>query len=923
MTPRFLDFISAHPASLGLAADISPSHLSLRPLAEFRAASGGLTILRYRQSYRGFPVFGLDGVVRLIANSRGVIGMRGSLIDARIEFKFAAEQQPQQTAELVIRQEVALRTGLAAGLLWLSDVRLVAIPRARAIGWHARVAQGTRHVATVVLAADPSTSASPQVLHYSRDSAGGLKDELGVTILAEDMDSDVISKPVDAESMTVLRDQSPLLGSFAEGVPILGTERVVAYDAGGILDPQMQDVLSPVSDADGVFDGPVGTTAFSAQTAYYAVQNMYQWTHRLMAGQWDSLLGEASTIPPEIFAPRVLIYNSVEFDGCEDTAACVSRAAVKGPALAVPDEFEQPLQGPVFEDLAVITLEKVEGLGANVIAHEFGHVVDLFADAGFIDTGSPCQGDLCGAPSCKLDTTDESAPLTETFAQLAALWYMRALYMSGAPADSCAVPKAVSRGDDRRPHHDACRPGGEPFSVFLTSEDPECPQESLCDHVFTASSATGICSDSPGYRTDSFFQAFWELLHAQTCATEAPFTCSSLPALEGEVPGDMVGGALLHALRVNTATYHGFADDAATFIACNHGPAAYQQFNEVLCHHKIRACDAPVPVDCELCGNDIQEGDEACDGSDFAGATCQSQGFAGGVLLCDKNCLLDESACSVASPTTGGEEDVPTTGFPASTSSAQDGDSSGVTSGGQGDDTGLDGVEEGCGCRPAAPGAGSVGLGVLMLGLFRRRRGRGALGGVVFALLMITGCVGGGASDAGDASTTTGEASSSDGEATAGSSTGELVARMAGEFHWEGDKVGYVNPPSTPDSETLYFLMNLGITLDGKVSARHQVCAGEGIVQEFESQAEDGILAVVPGPLAPDGSFKWGADSVASVQIAPGEHCDEIVVTIAYPESSGKVATVARFLAGSVCAEGSECDFELVWCDGQAPGPCM
>ena len=76
-----------------LPRDPATDCLVLRPglsLPEFRAASGGLTILRYRQSYRGFPVFGLDGVVRLIANSRGVIGMRGSLIDARIEFKFAA-----------------------------------------------------------------------------------------------------------------------------------------------------------------------------------------------------------------------------------------------------------------------------------------------------------------------------------------------------------------------------------------------------------------------------------------------------------------------------------------------------------------------------------------------------------------------------------------------------------------------------------------------------------------------------------------------------------------------------------------------------------------------------------------------------------------------------------------------------------------
>ena len=37
---------------------------------------------------------------------------------------------------------------------------------------------------------------------------------------------------------------------------------------------------------------------------------------------------------------------------------------------------------------------------------------------------------------------------------------------------------------------------------------------------------------------------------------------------------------------------------------------------------------------------------------------------------------------------------------------------------------------------------------------------------------------------------------------------------------------------------------------------------------------------------------------------------------------SGKSAVTLRYLAGSVCAEGVECDFQLVWCDGEMPPPC-
>ncbi|HEY0840618.1 MAG TPA: DUF4215 domain-containing protein, partial [Vulgatibacter sp.] len=38
---------------------------------------------------------------------------------------------------------------------------------------------------------------------------------------------------------------------------------------------------------------------------------------------------------------------------------------------------------------------------------------------------------------------------------------------------------------------------------------------------------------------------------------------------------------------------------------------------------------------CLFCGNDSREGDEACDGLDLAGASCESLGFLGGQLLCD------------------------------------------------------------------------------------------------------------------------------------------------------------------------------------------------------------------------------------------------------------------------------------------------
>jgi len=52
------------------------------------------------------------------------------------------------------------------------------------------------------------------------------------------------------------------------------------------------------------------------------------------------------------------------------------------------------------------------------------------------------------------------------------------------------------------------------------------------------------------------------------------------------------------------------------------------------------------PIDCfPVCGNDVVEGSEACDGADLRGETCVSLGFNDGVLLCSVFCSFDTSSC--------------------------------------------------------------------------------------------------------------------------------------------------------------------------------------------------------------------------------------------------------------------------------------
>ncbi|TXD33907.1 hypothetical protein FRC98_20130 [Lujinxingia vulgaris] len=58
------------------------------------------------------------------------------------------------------------------------------------------------------------------------------------------------------------------------------------------------------------------------------------------------------------------------------------------------------------------------------------------------------------------------------------------------------------------------------------------------------------------------------------------------------------------------------------------------------------------------CGDDLMEGEEACDGSDFGGETCTTQGFDGGELGCSTSCEIDTTACFNEVPKTCGDDEL-------------------------------------------------------------------------------------------------------------------------------------------------------------------------------------------------------------------------------------------------------------------------
>ncbi len=51
-----------------------------------------------------------------------------------------------------------------------------------------------------------------------------------------------------------------------------------------------------------------------------------------------------------------------------------------------------------------------------------------------------------------------------------------------------------------------------------------------------------------------------------------------------------------------------------------------------------------------VCGNDIIDSGEQCDGSNLGGQTCTSRGYTGGTLSCGGSCAFDVSACTSSAP---------------------------------------------------------------------------------------------------------------------------------------------------------------------------------------------------------------------------------------------------------------------------------
>ncbi len=106
---------------------------------------------------------------------------------------------------------------------------------------------------------------------------------------------------------------------------------------------------------------------------------------------------------------------------------------------------------------------------------------------------------------------------------------------------------------------------------------------------------------------------------------------------------------------------------AITAVACNDGTTTNNQTNNVnnnteVCNDNIdNDFDGDIDCndfDCEFttacqvgsCGNGSVEGTEECDGADFDGKSCITEGYTAGQLSCTAGCVIDIEGCENPDP---------------------------------------------------------------------------------------------------------------------------------------------------------------------------------------------------------------------------------------------------------------------------------
>lgn len=761
-------FVTTHESDLGVAPGLEPQDLGLVSVPGSGQRMGGLRIHRFSQTYRGRPVLPPDDLVQVVYGPAGAIQLSGQIIDGRIDYEHHDQHARPQLVADSIRHHAHVRSSVRLADLVVDPPVLVAMPESRALAWmaHARHVGGNVLARVLVDAAPNPAQAILPLVSYRPVAVADLASTSPIEVLTVDPATDPAS-PGTGVATTLVGGEA-LLGSIDDvsGEVQLAADAVVVLDLNGGSVDDLDTVGSRITSPTGEFLEASGP-GFSGQMTYHLLRSWYARIDEYLTDpgsnikRWDSAYpiyegGAQSPTPAGTFAPRVLALIDSSGADCPPTAvACASPGGYSAnhpDAMVFPELAHQPPgASPGYEVIGQVHISP-PGETSNAIitlAHELGHLVDLFAGPGFTAKIAPDCGDTC-AFECIEDTSDEAPALGETIAHLSGMLLLQGSF-EPANFEHCDIVGLFSRNNTKAFDPGPCLPVDEDISLLqrdaaCAKAEPYCDKPDqpgfwleCCDPAldadcdveaptdcpttgFQRQRPTGLCHTSPGYNTHSIMQAFWQLLHGERCEPTAPFSCELYEWPGGIAPADAITPAFLYSLRLDPLSYDQLFDGMATYIACAHGVEAYEEFNAVMCAHDIRACEEPAPVTCETCGNGVREGEETCDGLDWSATSCADfDGYVGGELSCDAaTCQLDLDQCTTDQDggldTTAGTDDTATMGEAEHTVPA---DTDGPATGPGDGDLG------GCACRAdARPHPFAAGAWLLMLlgSLAHRRR---------------------------------------------------------------------------------------------------------------------------------------------------------------------------------------------------------
>jgi hypothetical protein len=742
---QFVKFVTMNPSAFGLRRDIERTAIAFTVFAT--GEHGPLFVVRLAQEYRGLPLLGPERFIVLSGRSGEVTLMNGTVVDAGITYANLDTQCSPEVAMDALRRHAA-NSVEQASQIELSGLRLYALARARRIVWGAHASLNGAHIGMFAVDASPTVGSTPPTLLYAdRGAYPGLEDEVKIEALSVDLSA---SPYVPNEELATVINEKLATGPFLMGSTVaggiqLGSPRVFMRDLDGQTIADGLTASTRTVSPDGVFLAASGPE-LASQRIYHLYQSFYEITDRYLTvpdapdlRQWDSHLGDASSFEPGTYQPRVAVFTS-SGEKCLSQPACAGAYIVDDQVPPELPEFSHvAANGKLLESIGY-THFKNNDVGVNVVAHEFGHVADVFLSPGVAE-GTPCTPGVDCIAKCVEDTPDEAPPLREAVAQLLALLYWYEASPEIDDQDCFAVDWITHNGtnaetpgpcmaelgqvaymvrDGDCPVFDTgyCdKPEAIGFTTICcdTQTDPDCLQmDATCIGKGGGSKLvpTGACSPSPGYRSNSTLEAFWQLLIGKACAPTAPFTCVPI-VIPGEVsPSEAAARALFYALRVDSNTFRQLFDNIAAYYSCEYGADAYDGVRAAFCGHRIMDCSALPPLVCGECGNAIVEAGEQCDLTSIP-VGCTDLGYAGGEMSCSSTCELREDGCS---------ENVPTSAAPTET--AEDG--AGASSASETDTEGAS-DSGGCGCRQAGGPTPWIPLSLGLAGLALHPRQRRSL----------------------------------------------------------------------------------------------------------------------------------------------------------------------------------------------------